>query len=293
MERYILFYDPDQKEVAKAESYLSNQDFTTLEVSYNEGEQVYELSVLEEEFELAKNSLITYLNQELQQEKDIHDEISAGSLTEDLINAPSSAYVNKNERYEDVSSSGYALLVIGIIGLAFILLEATGITSILHFNLNTAMRYIYYITMGLLFAVFIFFGIRSLQSAVVIKKRAKEEDALIAEIEEWAQCIKVEDVAVTATEAFVAKETSDDATEENETSADVENTTDDDKESETVADVENTVNDNEEYPSENDIYFEQLANIEKKLVAQYPDLEDSLKDELCERIYTRLFDSEN
>lgn len=89
-------------------------------------------------------------------------------------------YQNSAERSSEMSSSGYVLLIVGILGLAFIL----GVDfDILPFKFgNMILMNIIMIT---LFAVFIIFGIISLKSAKKLSAEVNKENDLTNEIKSY------------------------------------------------------------------------------------------------------------
>lgn len=187
MERYVLYYDSDQSLVEKAYNYLSEQGITSLESSYNTEDRVYELSTLQNEFDLSKTILLEFLNHQLTEETDT--EINASANEDDISellqnNTGEHAYVDKNVQYEDVSSSGITLIAFGVVGILFVILELSGLTHIL--SISGSMRWFFYLTMGIMFVIFLFLGIKSMKSASQLKAEAKTEAALISDIQQWA-----------------------------------------------------------------------------------------------------------
>ena len=95
---------------------------------------------------------------------------------------PSKAYVNKEQKYEDMKSSVTAFIIVGVIALAGIVLSLTGIINLPFTGI------MYYIVMGML--VFMAVGsfavaISSKKSADVLKGQVSEEENQTKEIVEW------------------------------------------------------------------------------------------------------------
>ena len=258
MNRYVLYYDPDQTAVEQAEEYLTEQGIATLESAWNPEDQVYELSTLEEEFEQAKSLLLRFLNRQLAESSDDAESTEESGPFSDSetkqerlkelkelleIQSGQHAYVNKHTQFEDNFSSALILLTFGVLGVIFIVFEMCGITHIL--TLSSIMRWVFYISMGILFCFFIFWGIRSLSHSRKLRDQADTEDQTIQEILDWGK-------------AHLTAEAIDSTLEPD--------------------------------LSESDLYFNRAAVIQQNLDAAYPDLEVSLRDELCERIYEMLFE---
>ena len=96
--------------------------------------------------------------------------------------APSKAYVNKEQKYEDMKSTVIAFIIVGAVALAGIVLSLAGIISLPFTGV------MYYIVMGILafmavgsFAV----AISSKKSADALKGQITEEDTQTKEIIEW------------------------------------------------------------------------------------------------------------
>lgn len=96
-------------------------------------------------------------------------------------NTPSSHYRKKSEKYEDLKSSAFTLLLIGTVGIVFILLNAFGILPI-KFQLS---NFMFYGVLSLMFFAFIVFGIFTLRNAKKIKGEVEEETIFIRQITDW------------------------------------------------------------------------------------------------------------
>jgi len=88
-------------------------------------------------------------------------------------------FVKSSERAENYKSSAAALLIVGIGGLAFLILSYTGIIKInLAANINT----LFYVAMGIMFLIFIVIGVKSLGAAKAIAAGSKDEEELTDKI---------------------------------------------------------------------------------------------------------------
>lgn len=113
---------------------------------------------------------------------DIHEDYNSDN------EAPTSGsghiYTKLSDKYEDVKSSAYTLLVVGIIGGITILLEAFGVFTI---PISSQTKWLFYTVMGGIFIAFIISGIISMMHAKQLKIDAEKEDALIEKIISWFQ----------------------------------------------------------------------------------------------------------
>lgn len=93
-------------------------------------------------------------------------------------------YQDKKAKAEDFKSSAYTLLLVGIIGIAALVLLELGVFP---FRLAAPQKYITYGVMGVLFVIFIIMGIVSLRSARQYVTEAAAEDEQTAKIKAWAK----------------------------------------------------------------------------------------------------------
>ncbi len=91
-------------------------------------------------------------------------------------------FVSKKEKAADYQSSGIMLLVMGIIGLAFVVLAFCGLIPIVSV---TGFGYVIYSVVGLVFALFIYFGISSLSKVKKTKSESIEEESELKEIKKF------------------------------------------------------------------------------------------------------------
>ena len=95
-------------------------------------------------------------------------------------------YINNEERAEDNRSSAYTLLIVGGIGLAFIILMFLEIVPI---HMTITGKYMTCGVMGVMFLLFIVMGIVSMRNSRILTKKAKKENNLTREIKKW--CLEV------------------------------------------------------------------------------------------------------
>ncbi len=103
---------------------------------------------------------------------------------EDVVQARGTVkvYHDNKSKADDFKSSAYTLLIVGILGIAAIVLIELGIIP---FHMVAPGKYITYGVMGALFLIFIVMGISSFGSAKKYASEAKKEDDLTAQIRSW------------------------------------------------------------------------------------------------------------
>lgn len=97
-------------------------------------------------------------------------------------NSGSHAYIKKDATYEDTKSTAYTFLIIGIIGLIALVLVAL---DIIHLNMESYMKILMDVVMGLLFVIFIIIGVIYQRRLKVLKEEITQENSLTDEILEW------------------------------------------------------------------------------------------------------------
>ena len=88
-------------------------------------------------------------------------------------------YVKKADKCKDLYSSGIMLVLVGLIGDVYIVLNALSLAPIQFEGISAIL---FYIIMGLLFNVFLISGIRSFRSASRIQKEVSTEETLTEDI---------------------------------------------------------------------------------------------------------------
>lgn len=91
-------------------------------------------------------------------------------------------YVNNEEKAEDNRSSAYTLLLVGGVGLVFIILM---FFEVLPIYMTLTGKYMTCGVMGVMFILFIIMGIVSMRNSKILKKKAKKENNLTREIKKW------------------------------------------------------------------------------------------------------------
>ena len=119
------------------------------------------------------------------------DTDSGEEVTEQLFDEEESffgggdnTYVKKSDKYEDIRSSAFTMLIVGMLGVIFVILSLTKVINI-PFSETTA--WLFYTIMSAVFLAFVIAGIVSLVKANKLKEEAVVEDAKIDEINAWAK----------------------------------------------------------------------------------------------------------
>lgn len=161
----------------EAENYydlLKKFEIERAMLEYNEESELYHVSVPESQVEKAKKlAMIQKINLKMEDNQEV---------TEEPGQPKQHVYIHHSERHQELLSSAYSLLIVGVSGLVVVLLSALDIIK-LPFPSTT--NYMMEITMGLLCIFFLIAGLHSLKSARLVEKLAKEEDKLTSEITQW------------------------------------------------------------------------------------------------------------
>ena len=118
--------------------------------------------------------------------EDIHDEESlnnaASQLESEIEEENHKPYRTAADKVSDVQSSGYTLVGVGAIGMVGLLLCILGVVPL---SVGGPGMFVTYGTMGVLFLVFLFAGIRSLMRVAPLMEEAEREQEKIEEIEKY------------------------------------------------------------------------------------------------------------
>ncbi len=118
--------------------------------------------------------------------EEIHDEKSlknaVSQLESEVEEENRKPYRTAADRVSDVQSSGYTLVGVGAIGMVGLLLCILGVVPL---SIGGPGMFITYGTMGALFLIFLFAGIRSLMRVAPLMEEAEREQEKIEEIEKY------------------------------------------------------------------------------------------------------------
>jgi len=112
------------------------------------------------------------------------ESIKAQQDSEETIrpDAKSTLYVDKRTQYEDMKSTAYTFLFVGILGVAALIFISLGLVPL---SIAGYIKVLLYITMGILFILFIIVGVTSSNEMKKLSKEADEEEKKTSEILEW------------------------------------------------------------------------------------------------------------
>ncbi len=215
------------------------------------GDHMYELSVSEEDRELAERAAVVFLRETAAKKSEEAvieetDENIDESIDEDQKKTSSSSrsFVKAEEKAESFKSSAYALTIVGVVGLVALILMMVGIIP---FGFAENVRLIAYIVLTVMFVVFIVMGVHSMLSAKKYASEANMENSRTAEILEW----------------FAATYRASDIDQRTE-------------------DAEGT----EELK-----YFKRTEVMKNLMLTQYPDLADAYMEHLIDELYQGIFEA--
>ncbi|MBQ4529553.1 MAG: hypothetical protein IJA36_02920 [Lachnospiraceae bacterium] len=161
----------------EAENYyelLKKFEIERAELIYNEESELYHVSVPESQVEKAKKLAIIQKVNLKEEETEEKEEVQEERKTH--------VYVHHSERHQELLSSAYSLLIVGITGLIFVLLV---VLQVIHLPFPEMTTKLMEITLGALCVIFVGVGINCLKNARSIAKLAQEEDKLTSEITQW------------------------------------------------------------------------------------------------------------
>lgn len=161
----------------EAENYyelLKKFEIERAELIYNEESELYHVSVPESQVEKAKKLAIIQKVNLKDEETTQAEEVAEERKTH--------VYIHHSQRHQELLSSAYSLLIVGVIGLVFILLA---VLKVIHLPFPEMTTYLMEITLGILCVIFVGVGVHCLKSARSVEKLAQEEDKLTSEITQW------------------------------------------------------------------------------------------------------------
>lgn len=241
--------------------YLCYSNISSGKVSQDDITFEYSVSVSKEDFKQAKKlySAFYEIEQEkqrkLEREDGESDDFAASAMNNnedkienianqrmaDELRAPKSAstvYVKREEKYKDILSTAYVFLIVGILGIAFVIINYIGIITFI----NGPFSYVLY---SALFIGCLVAAILSFRSARTLKGQISSENSLTEEVNKWLQD------NITKSSLLPARE-------------------------EGLSEEANFLNE---------------INYMKKLVCdQFPSLQDSYADTLCEEYYNEFLE---
>lgn len=188
----------EMKELA---DFLSLNGIEQVETSFDEKENVTEISVAEKDTQKAEKMISIFWEQK--EMSKIGDEEIFEVEEMEYVQTPAklSLYENSASKADDNKSSAYTLLLVGIVGIIVIIL---GITDVLPIHLYGTSKYMTYGIMGTLFLLFIIMGLVSMKSYHIFVRKAESENSLRNTMEKWCKdALKQEEID---SEIFITEE---------------------------------------------------------------------------------------
>ena len=162
----------------EAENYydlLTKFEIERAMLKYDMESNLYQVSVPDNQVEKAKKLAII-------QKINLKDDLDNAKTEPEEPIESNHVYVHHSERHQELLSSAYSLLLVGISGLVVVLLSLLEIISLPFPETTISMMEI---SVGVLCLIFLVAGLHSLFNARSIAKLAKEEDELTSEITLW------------------------------------------------------------------------------------------------------------
>lgn len=201
--------------------YLCYSNISSGKIEQNDITFEYLVSVSKKEFKQAKKLYSAFY--EIEQEKqrkaeneNIADDLTASSQEKteeklehitnqrmaDELRAPKTAstvYVKKEEKYKDITSTAYVFLLVGILGIAFVVLNYIGIITFI----NGPFSYVLY---SALFIGCLVAAVLSFRSARITKSQITSENTLTNEVNTWLKDNITKEKLLPAREEGVSEE---------------------------------------------------------------------------------------
>lgn len=171
-----VYYDKDEEYLNRLCEFLKENGVDNTSVSFSGEKNTFALSTDTS----SKNKAVTLLN--LYFEDELKQEAEPSDNNKDTLSgnaASHTPYVKKSDKYKDLRSSGISLIIVGILGDIYIILDALSLTPITFEGISSIL---FYIVMGTLFNVFLIGGILSFRSACRIREDIGKEETLTEEI---------------------------------------------------------------------------------------------------------------
>ena len=169
---------------------------------------------------------------------------------------PVMPYRNNASKAEDHKSSGYLLLLFGIIGMVIVVL---GIAGVLPVHLSGAGKYMTYGVMSALFILFIVMGMVSMKSYRVFAQKAESENSLRSTMEKWCK----ENLKADNIDAKILSELS------------ISDDSESDEESEMAEEIK---------------YFKRASYMKEKLTEKFMNLDEAFLDNFIDEMYSKIFE---
>lgn len=187
----------EKEDIENLKGFLEYNQITSSAVTYEEDENVYELTVAFADKAEALKLAQVFVQQEAERRAALLEQEEISQEKEEK--AAGLVYESSEQKARENRSSAVVLFITGSAGLLFIALCVTGVLSF-HF------RGIVYGVMGALFLIFIIMGFVSLKNAKELRKKAVSESTLVDSMTKWC----LENLNPSEIDAALSKEEPDD-----------------------------------------------------------------------------------
>lgn len=184
LENEVIFDYQDEELVLKFFNYLCENGFSSVQYYHNTETDLHCITASSEESSKIIQEMLLRLNNEdiglnlTQSERETVAEHLSDMIGDILPDEGAKTYVNAKERYDNMMSSASSLIIVGLMGFAFVTLVYLKL-------INLEMNILFYILSLLMFSIFIGIGIFSLLKANGIKKTISTEENLSEEIKNY------------------------------------------------------------------------------------------------------------
>lgn len=182
-ENPIFFVSPDEELVLKLYNYLCEQEVPEVQYYYDAHSLSYAITVPSAE-SINAMQIILLENANVAdsafsaKERESIETYFSDDVKELHTDEGGKTFINAREKYSDVFSSAVCLIVVSVLGFAFIALSALKVIP-LDFGM------LFYIFSSMMFLIFLVIGISTMSSAMKIKASISEEDVMSDNIKEY------------------------------------------------------------------------------------------------------------
>ena len=186
----VTFGDREQLEELK--KYLEFNKIQGVTIQFDEEDKVYQLLVREEDRQKAVSMTRVFLKEsqnrearEEQPETDVGGETELSEAEETGTEKPEESsfdglYLNSSTRAEENRSSAWTLLLVGAVGMVFVILGIAGVLPI-----HVGNTYMFYGVMSAVFILFLVMGVVSMKNAKIFARKAESENTLKDTMIQW------------------------------------------------------------------------------------------------------------
>jgi len=169
--------------------YLEYNKVSGAQLMYDGTKAVHVLVVPQDSFAQARKYAANYMQQEQarRQEEMMKANVQAGAFAvpqEEGEKPKQRMYMDNKVRAEENRSSAWTLLLVGGVGIVFVVL---GFFGFLPIHISGPSRYMIFGLMGAMFLLFFVMGIVSLRNSKTYASKAKEDNELENTLKEWCQ----------------------------------------------------------------------------------------------------------